>query len=170
MVNTDPARAPERQSSPMTVMVGAPDPAVQPIRAHDVWWLEEAERDLEMVVTDPAVRGLLRCSAKEVLHDIVTARRPRCVELGDAGTAGAVMWHRGMADEHEWPEHGWQTEDADGPESYFLFYRLPTAGPGFEVLSVQSVSQFAQGWKLSRDQLNRWIYRPKRRRPWGLWR
>lgn len=170
MVNTDPARAAERQPQPMTVLAGASDPAIQPFQADDVWWLEEAGKDLETVVTDPAVRDLLKCTAKEVLHNIVAGGRSRCVDLGDAGTAGAVMWHRGIPDEHEWPEHEWQTEEADGPESYFLFYRLRTEGPGFEVLSVRSVSQFVQGWKLGRGQLNRWIHHPKRRRPWSLWR
>ncbi len=170
MVNTDPARALERQPQPMTVPGGASHPAIQPFQADDVWWLEKAKKDLEAVVTDPAMRDLLTCTAKEVLHDIVAEGRPRCVELGDAGAAGAVMWHRGIADEHEWPEHEWQTEEADGPESFFLFYRLRAAGPGFEVLSVRSISQFAQGWKLTGVQLNRWIHRPKRRRSWGLWR
>lgn len=170
MVNTDPAPAPERQPRPATVLAGASDPTIQPFRTAYVWWLEEAEKDLATVVTDAVVRDLLRRTGNKILHDLRAEGRSRCVGLGDAGTAGAVMWHRGVPDEHEWLEHEWQTEEADGPESYVLYYRVRAAGPGFEVLAVRNAPQRAQAWTLSRDELNRWTHRPNRRRPWGRWR
>jgi len=165
MVNTDPARAPERPPQRMTVLAGVSDPAVE---ADEVRWLEEAEWALEAMVTDPAVRAQLRSTAGGILHNVMAEPRPRCVELGDAGNSGTVMWHRGLPDEHEWLENEWQTEQAEGPESYFLFYLPRPAGTGFEVVTVRSVSQMVQDWKPSRRQWDRCIRALKFRRFWSL--
>lgn len=139
--------------------------------AHPVDWPDQAKAELRAVVPDPAVRDVLMRTANEILHGILLEGHRRCVELGDAGAADGIMWHRGVPDEDERPDDEWLREEADGPQCYFLFYRPQAAGPGFEILSVRSVSQFAQGWELmSRDQLNRWVRHQKRRLPWGRWR
>jgi len=135
-----------------------------------VSWSEQAIEDLEIIVTDPAVRDQLWENAEEILHDILTGWRPRCFELGDAGVAAEIMWHRGVYDE-DWPleEADVPSEEADGPESYFLFYRQQSSGPGLEVLAVRSIHQAARRWeRMSRNQLIRRVYQPKRRLPWCL--
>jgi hypothetical protein len=128
------------------------------------FWSEQAEQDLEAIVTAPAVRDQLRYNAEEILHDILSEWRSRCVDVGDAGSAGEVMWHRGVAHDHEW-----LPEQANGPEDYFLFYQRLTSGSGFEILAVRSIYQAARRWeRRSRSPLMRPIRSLKRRLPWGL--
>jgi hypothetical protein len=129
-----------------------------------VSWSEQALKDLEEVVAVADVRDELRRNAEEILHNILSEWRPRCVEMGDAGVSGEVMWHRGVPHEHEL-----LPEQADGPECYFLFYQLVTSTPAWEVLAVRSIYQVARRWeRRSRSPLMRPIRSLKRRLPWGL--
>lgn len=168
MVSTDPARAPQRQPQ-AAVPLGASQ-----AEGRSLWrrvsWSEQAIEDLETIVTDPAVRDQLWDNAEEILHDIPPGWRPRCVELGDAGAAAEVMWHRGVHDEAWLPEEAdVPREEADGPEFYFLFYQQQSSGLGLEVLAIRSIRQAARRWeRVGRNQLIRRVCHPKRRLPWWL--
>jgi hypothetical protein len=135
-----------------------------------VSWSEQAIEDLETIVTDPAVRDQLRRSAERILHDIRPGPRSLCVELGDAGTAADVMWHRGVSDDERLSEEAdVLSEEADGPESYFIFYQERRSGLGLEVLAIRSICQVARRWKrISRNQLIHRVRDPKCRLPWWL--
>lgn len=107
-----------------------------------VRWSADAERDLATVVTSPAVRGQLTGNVAEILHDILPERHFHCVEAGDAGSAGEIMWHRGVDHEYEL-----LPDQDDGAEEYFLIYRRFGSGPGFEVLAVRSIYHVASRWE-----------------------
>jgi hypothetical protein len=107
-----------------------------------VTWTARAVADLESVVTEPAVRHQLKVNAENILHDI-----PPVVYPADEGFADGIMWHRGTPDGYE--EF---SEQDDGPQNYFLFYRRQESGSGFEVLAmfeilaVRSIYQIASAW------------------------
>lgn len=129
-----------------------------------VRWSDEAEQNLATVVTSPAVRSRLRSSVAEILHDILPERYFHCVEAGDAGSAGEIMWHRGVGHEYEL-----LPDQDDGAEDYFIFYRQFSPGPEFEVLAVRSIHQVASRWeRRSRSPLMRPIRSLRRRLPWNL--
>ena len=95
-----------------------------------VSWSAQAEADLESI--GPAVRDELRRNAEETLHEIP----PHPASPADEGVDGGIMWHRGGG-------HDEFTEQENGPQNYFLFYRKRQSAPGFEVLAVRSVRQVA---------------------------
>jgi hypothetical protein len=129
-----------------------------------VRWSDEAERNLATVVISPAVRNRLTSNVAEILHDILPERYFHCVEAGDAGFSGDVMWHRGVAHEYEL-----LPDQDDRAEDYFLFYRRFSSGPEFEVLAVRSIYQVADRWeRRSRSPLLRPIRSLRRRLPWNL--
>lgn len=109
-----------------------------------VIWTARAIADLETLVTEPAVRHRLSANAENILHDIPSAAVAR---PADEGVADGIMWHRGTADEYED-----FSEQADGPQNYFLFYRRQESGPGFEVLAVRSVYQVASMWEQMNEE------------------
>jgi len=168
MVTADPARAPQRQ--PQSAVPPGAAQAEGSRLSRRVSWSKQAMGDLEGIVTDPAVRDQLRRNAVDILHDVLPGWSLRCVELGDAGTAAGIMWHRGVSDD-EWrrKEADVLAEEADGPESYFLFYQQQMSGPGLEVLAIRSIRQVARRRvQMSRTQLIRRVCHPKRPLPWCL--
>jgi hypothetical protein len=160
-VSTQPAQGPSERLQAVTSPPIALEPVIWQLNgdsgrgrggglAPRISWSRRAKKDLKAIVAIAAVRDQLRRNAGEILHDISSERRPRCADVGDGGAAGEIMWHRGVAHEHEL-----LPEQADGPESYFLFYRRQTPPPGFEVLAVRSTQQVAILWeRMSRESAN----------------
>jgi hypothetical protein len=107
-----------------------------------VTWSAQAVADLDALVTKPAVRDQLTAYAENMLHDIPPITHP-----ADEGVDGEIMWHRGAHDEYED-----FSDQEDGPQNYFLFYRRQLPGPGFEVLGVRSLHQVASAWVQMNDQ------------------
>lgn len=105
-----------------------------------VSWAPEAESDLQLVVSDPAVRVQLKRNAEATLHEIQASDgEDRRAE----GFEGEVMWHPGWTHEQEL-RASWLPEQADdGPWNYVLFYRRAVVPAKFVVLAVHSRSQIA---------------------------
>jgi hypothetical protein len=113
-----------------------------------VEWSKDADRELEELVSDSAVRQQIRQNAEETLHFV---RSPAEHE----GAMGGIMWHRCTThaqerrNQEEWGSESWE-EDNDTPKAqvsnYYLLYRPMNAGR-FEVLGVRDVRQIASMWQ-----------------------
>jgi hypothetical protein len=104
-----------------------------------VSWTPQADSDLQVVVSDPAIRDQIKRNA-ETLHEV------EALPGGDRrseGFEGEVMWHRGWTHEQEL-RASWLPEQADdGPWNYVVFYRRTVGPADFEVLAVRSRVQLA---------------------------
>lgn len=117
-------------------------PETSRARQSEVWrvsWTPEADADLQVAVSDPAIRAQIRCNAETTLHEIEASGGDR----HDEGFEGGIKWHRGWTHQQEL-RASWLPEQADdGPWNYVLFYRSAVSSPGFEVLAVRSRLQIA---------------------------
>jgi hypothetical protein len=115
--------------------LGVPQPGVARVS-----WTPQADSDLQVAVSDLAVRDQIKRNAETTLHEIEVFSSG---DRRDEGFEGEILWHRGWTHEQEL-RASWRPEQADdGPWNYVLFYRRAVGLAEFEVLAVRSRLQIA---------------------------
>ena len=116
------------------------EPGVPQSEMTRVSWTPQADSDLQVAVSDPAIRDQIKRNAETTLHEIEAFSDG---DRRDEGFEGEIQWHRGWTHEQEL-RASWLPEQADdGPWNYVLFYRRAVDLAEFEVVAVRSRIQIA---------------------------